>query len=102
MTSLVASPEDLGPGLILRVAAGHGIRLAPALLAEVQRRCEAAREVLRRGDPVYGVTTGMGALAGVRLSEAQQLAHQRHLLLARASGRPPWLDAAAPRALLAG
>src|SRR5262249_32538233 len=68
---------------------------------EVQRRCEAAREVLRRGDPVYGVTTGMGALAGVRLSEAQQLAHQRNLLLARASGGPPWLDAADARALIA-
>ena len=101
MTSLVASPEDLGPGLILRVAAGDGIQLAPELLAEVQRRCEAAREVLRRGDPVYGVNTGMGALAGVRLSEAEQLAHQRNLLLARASGGPPWLDAADARALIA-
>src|SRR5262249_59050468 len=68
---------------------------------EVQRRCEAARQVLRRGDPVYGVNTGMGALAGVRLSEAQQLAHQRNLLLARASGGPPWLDAADARALIA-
>src|SRR5215472_14086128 len=101
MTSLVASPEDLGPGLILRVAAGDGIQLAPALLTEVQRRCEAAREVLRRGDPVYGVNTGMGALAGVRLSEAEQLAHQRNLLLARASGGPPWLDVADARALIA-
>jgi histidine ammonia-lyase len=101
MTSLVASPEDLDPGLILRVAAGARIRLAPALLAEVQRRCEAAREALRRGDPVYGVNTGMGALAGVRLSEAEQLAHQRNLLLARASGGPPWLDAADARALIA-
>src|SRR5215469_11037223 len=101
MTSLVASTEDLGPGLILRVAAGDGIQLAPELLAEVQRRCEAAREVLRRGDPVYGVNTGMGALAGVRLSEAEQLAHQRNLLLARASGGPPWLDAADARALIA-
>ena len=101
MTSLVASAEDLDPGLILRVAAGARIRLAPALLAEVQRRCEAAREVLRRGDPVYGVNTGMGALAGVRLSEAEQPVHQRNLLLARASGGPPWLDAADARALIA-
>jgi histidine ammonia-lyase len=101
MLSLIASPEDLAPGLILRVAAGEGVQLAPALLAEVQRRCEAAREVLRSGDPVYGVNTGMGALAGVRLSEAEQLAHQRNLLLARASGGPPWLDVADARALIA-
>ena len=99
--SLITAPDDLDPALILRVAGGDGIAIAPALLQEVDRRCAAAREVLRRGDPVYGVNTGMGALAGVRLSEADQLAHQRNLLLARATGGPPWLDAADVRALIA-
>jgi histidine ammonia-lyase len=98
---VITSPEDLDPGLILRVAAGEAIQIAPAVLDEVDRRCAEAREVLLRGDPVYGVTTGMGALAGVRLSEAEQLAHQRNLLLARATGGPPWLDAADARALIA-
>ena len=37
--------------------------------------------MLRAGKPVYGVNTGMGALSGVRLSEAQQREHQRNLLL---------------------
>jgi histidine ammonia-lyase len=99
--SLITAPGDLGPGLILRAAAGQGIQIAPALLEEVGRRCDEARAVLRRGDPVYGLNTGMGALAGVRLSEAEQLAHQRNLLLARATGGPPWLDAADARALIA-
>jgi len=99
--SLITAPDDLGPGLILRVAAGQPIQLAPALLERVERRCAAAREVLRRGDPVYGVNTGMGALAGVRLSEAEQLAHQRNLMLARATGGPPWLDGTETRALIA-
>ncbi len=99
--SLITAPDDLDPALILRVAGGDGIAIAPALLQEVDRRCAAAREVLRRGDPVYGVNTGMGALAGVPLSEADQLAHQRNLLLARATGGPPWLDAADVRALIA-
>ena len=57
--------------------------------------------MLRGGEPVYGVTTGMGALAGVRLTGPQQLVHQRNLLLARASGGPPWLAAADVRALFA-
>ena len=85
-TSLITAAADLDPGLIRRVAAGEGVTIAAALLAEVGRRCAAAREVLRRGDPVYGVNTGMGALAGVRLTEAEQLAHQHNLLLARATG----------------
>jgi histidine ammonia-lyase len=67
----------------------------------VDRRCRQARAVLRAGRPVYGVNTGMGALSGVRLTQAQQREHQRNLLLARATGGPPWLDEADARALIA-
>jgi histidine ammonia-lyase len=67
----------------------------------VDQRCRQARAVLATGVPVYGVNTGMGALSGVRLTEAQQREHQRNLLLARATGGPPWLDEADARALVA-
>jgi histidine ammonia-lyase len=87
--------------LIREVAAGRGLRIAPGLAREVDRRCRQARAVLRRGRPVYGVNTGMGALSGVRLTAAEQRAHQRNLLLARATGGPPWLDEADARALIA-
>jgi histidine ammonia-lyase len=43
----------------------------------------------------------MGALSGIRLTDSQQRAHQRNLLLARATGGPPWLDPAEVRALVA-
>jgi histidine ammonia-lyase len=99
--AIIGAPEDLDAGRILRVAAGQRVEISPGLLDEVQRVCEAAREVLRHGDPVYGVNTGMGALSGVRLTEAEQLAHQRNLLLGRATGGPPWLEAADARAIVA-
>jgi histidine ammonia-lyase len=92
---------DLGPGLIREVAAGRGLRLAPGLARAVDQRCRQARAVLRAGAPVYGVNTGMGALSGVRLTAAEQREHQRNLLLARATGGPPWLGAADARALIA-
>ena len=92
---------DLGPALIREVAAGRGLRLAPGLVQAVDRRCRQARAVLRDGRPVYGVNTGMGALAGVRLTARQQREHQRNLLLARAVGGPPWLAEAEVRALFA-
>jgi histidine ammonia-lyase len=98
---VLAAAQDLGPALIREIAAGRPVRIAPELRGRVQQGCAAAREVLSRGVAVYGVTTGMGALAGVRLTEPQQLSHQRNLLLARATGGPPWLDAADTRALLA-
>jgi histidine ammonia-lyase len=99
--SLIATAADLDPALICRIAAGQGVEIEPALLDEVGRSCAEARRVLRRGDPVYGVNTGMGALVGVRLTEAEQIAHQRNLMLARATGGPPWLDAAEVRAIVA-
>jgi histidine ammonia-lyase len=49
---------------------------------------------------VYGVNTGMGKLSSVRLTEDQQRAHQRNLLLARAAGGPPWLTAPEVRAVI--
>ena len=97
----ITTAADLDAGLVLQIAAGQLVRIAPGLAADVQRRCDQARAVLRDGGPVYGVNTGMGALVGVRLTEAQQRAHQRNLMLARATGGPPWLDAADCRAFIA-
>jgi histidine ammonia-lyase len=97
----LTAAADLDPAAIEQVASGRGVRIAPALLARVQRRCDEAREALRLGQPVYGVNTGMGALCSVRLTEAEQRSHQRDLMLARATGGPPWLDAADARALIA-
>src|SRR5580704_3518134 len=95
----IAVAEDLDAALIHEVASGQAVRIGPELLSRVQQSGKAAREVLRSGVAVYGVNTGMGALAGVRLTPQQQLSHQRNLLLARACGGPPWLDAADTRAL---
>jgi len=93
-----AGSADLG--LIRSVAAGQSVRIAPELLALVrQRRAEAVR-ALADGRLVYGVNTGMGALSGVRLTEQQQRSHQRNLLLARATGGPPWLAVDEARAVI--
>ena len=57
--------------------------------------------MLAGGGPVYGVNTGMGALSGVALTDGQQRAHQRNLMLARAVGGPPWLPYGDVRAIFA-
>ncbi len=88
----IAAVRDLDLGLIRAMAAGRTVRIEAGLLESVQQRCDQARQVLRDGRPVYGVNTGMGALHKVRLTDQQQLVHQRNLLLARATGGPPWLS----------
>ena len=98
LTITDAGGPDLG--LIRAVAAGQAVSIGPGLLGAVQRRCDEARRALRDGRPVYGVNTGMGALSAVRLTERQQLSHQRNLLLARATGGPPWLGEPEARAII--
>jgi histidine ammonia-lyase len=93
-----AGAADLG--LIRAVAAGQAVSIGPTLLEAVQERCTQARQALRDGQTVYGVNTGMGALSSVRLTEQQQLSHQRNLLLARATGGPPWLRPPEVRAII--
>jgi histidine ammonia-lyase len=99
--AVVTEPGGLGPALIGEIAAGRAVTLAPGLLSGVQRQSELARAALASGAAVYGVNTGMGALSGIRLTDAEQRAHQHNLLLARATGGPPWLGHGDVRALFA-
>jgi len=94
-----AGTADLG--LIRSVAAGCGIRIAPELLAAIARQRASALRALADGRLVYGVNTGLGALSSVRLTDPQQRSHQHNLLLARATGGPPWLEASEVRAVVA-
>lgn len=56
---------------------------------------------LDAGGPVYGVTTGMGALSEHGLDDAARARYSEALLTARAAGGPPWLSPAETRAVLA-
>jgi histidine ammonia-lyase len=79
---------------------GQTLALDPAVLERVAAGQAELAAVLAGGARVYGVSTGMGWLASVDLGPVAQEAHQRNLLLGRAVGGPPWLDAAEARALL--
>src|SRR5258708_23430691 len=101
MPALTITDTD-GPDLeiIQTIADGRAVSIGPGLLDMVQKRCNEARDALRDGRTVYGVNTGMGALSGVRVIEQQQLSYQRNVLLARASGGPPWLGRSEVRAII--
>ncbi|MCI0586830.1 MAG: histidine ammonia-lyase [Planctomycetes bacterium] len=75
--------EDLAP--VLR---GEGVRVS--LAEEARRRVAAARRGLETriagGQVVYGVNTGFGRFARVRVSEADARTLQRNLLLSHACG----------------
>ena len=97
----ITAGGDADLGLIRAVAAGQPVSIGSWLLDAVRQRRAEALQALRDGHPVYGVNTGMGALSSVRLTEQQQRSHQRNLLLARATGGPPWLSPPEVRAIIA-
>ncbi|KAB2958734.1 MAG: histidine ammonia-lyase [Thermoanaerobaculia bacterium] len=77
----------------------------PAALADAARaRVRAAREVIERaaasGEAIYGVNTGFGNLAGVRIEAADLATLQERLVLSHAAGVGEPLDAAAVRGML--
>ena len=94
---------------------GRGLRLGdfeqvvfgdrPCGLSEAAReRVRAARravvDVLAREDPVYGVNTGFGDLARVRVATADLNALQERLILSHAAGLGEPLEARAVRGML--
>jgi len=95
-------PADLDAPLVLALA-DRRVRLVlgRALTTRLGAGRAALLAALETAGPVYGVSTGMGALAGVRLDAAAQARHQDALVVGRAVGSAPWLTRAETRALLA-
>jgi histidine ammonia-lyase len=95
----ITEPADLVSRLG-EIVDGAEISVSEAILEEVAANRELVLAALTSAErPVYGVNTGMGKLAGVTLTAAQQAEHQRNLLIGRAVGGAPWLSESEVRAL---
>lgn len=82
--------------------ARHGVAIALDRAAEqrVQAAEKLVREILERGDAVYGVNTGFGALASVRIPAGEVRALQKNLVRSHAVGVGDPLPADAVRAIM--
>ncbi|NIZ92505.1 histidine ammonia-lyase, partial [Kineosporiaceae bacterium B12] len=99
---VLRQPGDLDADAVLALADRRvTVVLGEGLRARLGASRAATLAALRTAGPVYGVTTGMGALAGVTLDAAAQARHQDALVVGRAVGSAPWLTCAETRALLA-
>ncbi|MFI5937417.1 aromatic amino acid lyase [Actinoplanes sp. NPDC051494] len=99
---VIGRAGQLDRAVILRLARGDiRVTLDPELVAELAANRQAVLAALDGDQPVYGVNTGMGALAGVRLDAAARARHQDTLMTGRAVGSAPWLRRDEARALLA-
>ncbi|WEK46360.1 MAG: histidine ammonia-lyase [Candidatus Andeanibacterium colombiense] len=82
---------ELEPGRIVlaqwrAIYRGAAMSLSPVCDAAVVRAAEAIERILAKGEPVYGVNTGFGKLATVRIEDRDLAALQRNIVLSHAAG----------------
>jgi histidine ammonia-lyase len=77
------------------------LSLAPAARRRVEQARRCVLDRLGRGETLYGVNTGFGKLAGVRIEPHEVLALQENLLRSHAVGMGPLLDIGTARLALA-
>jgi histidine ammonia-lyase len=65
---------------------GAGVRLDRACAPAIAASAEAVESIVARGAPVYGITTGFGKLASVRIGAADLARLQHNLVLSHAAG----------------
>lgn len=76
------------------------VRLHPQAAQRVQRSRALLGALLRRDQPIYGVNTGFGRLADVRIPPDEQRALQRNMVRSHAAGVGRRLPAAEVRAIV--
>lgn len=77
------------------------VRLEPSARAAVEASWAVVRQAARGDDPVYGVNTGFGKLASVRIAPDDTETLQRNLILSHCCGVGGSLEAGAVRLMMA-
>ena len=65
---------------------GAEVTLDPACAQAVLRSAQTVEAIVARGEPVYGVNTGFGKLASVRIERDDLQTLQRNIVLSHAAG----------------
>ncbi len=93
--------ERLSLGDVVSVSRGEAVALSPAAVDRMRATRAVVEAKVAEGETVYGVTTGFGSLANVRISPEQAATLQHSIVRSHATavGRP--LSRAEARAMLA-
>jgi histidine ammonia-lyase len=80
---------------------GEPMAVDPSSRAAVAASAAAVERILARGEPVYGINTGFGKLAGVRIKPADLAELQRNIVLSHAAGVGETASVATTRLMMA-
>jgi histidine ammonia-lyase len=80
---------------------GAAASLDPSSYSAISRSAEVIDAILARGEPVYGINTGFGKLATIRIEMADLATLQRNLVLSHSAGVGEPMPAPVVRLMLA-
>ena len=84
-----------------KIARGAPLSLAPSVLSAVDQSAAIVASIVAKGEAVYGINTGFGKLANVRIADRDLEALQRNLVLSHAAGVGEPVAAAIVRLMMA-
>ena len=86
MSAVVIPPGEVTLSQWREIWRGAGARLDPASAAPIAAGERAVERILAKGAPVYGINTGFGKLASVRIEAADLEQLQVNIVLSHAAG----------------
>ena len=101
MSEIVLKPGAVSLSEWRAVYRGASVRLDPSCLPAVERSAKAVRDILAKGEPVYGINTGFGKLATVRIGDDDLATLQRNIVLSHAAGVGEPMPVAIARLMMA-
>ena len=86
MSAVTLHPGSVGLAEWRAIYRGAPVRLDTAAQGAVEAGAGAVARILARGEPVYGINTGFGKLASVRIEPSDLATLQRNIVLSHAAG----------------
>ncbi len=83
---MILSPRAVTYDQWLAIYRGATPRLDPASSEAIEASAAAVARIVARGAPVYGINTGFGKLASVRIDDADLATLQRNIVLSHCAG----------------
>ncbi|MGI8963202.1 MAG: aromatic amino acid lyase, partial [Thermomicrobiales bacterium] len=101
MTSIVLNPGAVTLADWRAIYRGASITVDPSAGPAIESSAAAVDRIVARGEPVYGINTGFGKLASVRIDASDLATLQRNIVLSHAAGVGEPTPAAIVRLMMA-
>jgi histidine ammonia-lyase len=101
MSSIVLQPGAATLNQWRAIYRGAGASLDPGSAAPIAASAAAVKRILAKGEPVYGINTGFGKLASVRIDDSDLATLQRNIVLSHCTGVGEPLPVSVTRLMIA-